>query len=158
VGTLLLGVFVVIAVLLPDEGRGAWGPGDRITFVGSGVLVLAVLALLSRPKVIADRDGVTVVNLTVKRRLEWAEVLRVNLRPGDPWVTLDLTDGTTLAAMGIQPGGGKAQALRSARQLRDLADTLGSGGPPGEGPGGRSRPSDGGPARGGPPHKGSADD
>ncbi|MFH8851235.1 S9 family peptidase, partial [Streptomyces rimosus] len=33
-----------------------------------------------------ELDGITVVNLTKKRELAWAQVLRVNLRQGDPWV------------------------------------------------------------------------
>ena len=72
-----------------------------------------MLALLSRPKVVADEAGVTVVNLTAQRRLEWAEILRVNLRPGDPWVFLDLSDGTSLPVLGIQPGIAKAARHRA---------------------------------------------
>ena len=126
VGISLLTVFTVVAVLLPSGGPTGWQLRDRIAFVTTGVVVCAVLALLARPKIVADRDGVTVVNLTVKRRLEWAELVRVNLRPGDPWVYLDLADGTTMAAMGIQPGVGKAKAVQAARQLRALAEALGS--------------------------------
>jgi hypothetical protein len=48
----------------------------------------------------------------------------VVLRPGDAWVHLDLADGTTLAVMGIQPGIAREQALRDARLLRSLAETL----------------------------------
>ncbi|MGO4751310.1 PH domain-containing protein, partial [Streptomyces sp. 2MCAF27] len=66
------------------------------------------------------------VNLTTKRRLAWAEVLRVNLRSGDPWVYLDLSDGTSLAAMGIQPGIAKARAIDDARALRALAERHGT--------------------------------
>ncbi|GAB2586718.1 PH domain-containing protein [Streptomyces capparidis] len=128
IGAVLLVVFTVIAVALPGgSGPGAWNLADRLTFVGSGLLIFAVLLVLSRPKVVADEDGVTVVNLTVRRRLAWAEVLRVNLRPGDPWVYLDLADGTTMAAMGIQPGVGRAQAIRDARTLRALAEARGTG-------------------------------
>ncbi|ADI05445.1 hypothetical protein SBI_02324 [Streptomyces bingchenggensis BCW-1] len=100
-------------------------PGEKLSFVFTGLLFLGVLALLSRPKVVADADGVTVVNLTTKRRLAWAEVLRVNLRPGDPWVYLDLSDGTSLPAMGIQPGIAKARAIGDARALRALAEQHG---------------------------------
>jgi hypothetical protein len=50
----------------------------------------------------------------------------VNLRPGDAWVHLDLADGTSLAAMGIQPGIGRDQALRDARALRALAEQHGT--------------------------------
>jgi hypothetical protein len=77
--------------------------------------------------VTADASGVTVVNLTTRRRLEWAEVLGVNLRPGDPWVSLDLADGTTLPAMGIQPGIAKQQAIADAATLRTLVESHGAG-------------------------------
>ncbi|MDX3077154.1 PH domain-containing protein [Streptomyces sp. MI02-7b] len=126
-GVGLLAAFVAIAVMLPADGARPWHTTDRLWMVLTGVLIAAVLVLLSRPKVVADRDGVTVVNLTTRRRLEWAQVIRVNLRPGDPWVFLDLADGTSLAAMGIQPGIGRARALRDARGLRALAEVHGSG-------------------------------
>ncbi|MFE9635988.1 PH domain-containing protein [Streptomyces sp. NPDC006463] len=101
--------------------------GERISFVFTAVLLSSVPVLLSRPKVVADEAGVTVVNLTTTRRLEWAQILRVNLRPGDPWVFLDLSDGTSLPALGIQPGVAKAQAIGDARALRALAETRGTG-------------------------------
>jgi hypothetical protein len=124
VGGVMLVTFTVVALAMPDP----WAATDRSTMIGTGLLIFALLVLLSRPRVVADRDGLTVVNLTTRRRLEWAEVLRVNLRAGDPWVYLDLADGTSLAAMGIQPGMAKEQALRHARQLRALADAYGTGG------------------------------
>lgn len=102
-------------------------PGERISFVFVAVLLSSVLVLLSRPKVVADETGVTVVNLTTTRRLEWAQILRVNLRPGDAWVFLDLSDGTTLPALGIQPGVARAQAIADARALRALAEAHGTG-------------------------------
>jgi Bacterial PH domain len=125
-GTALLAVFTVIAVLLPHDGARPWGTGERTGIVGTGLLILGVLMVLSRPKVVADRTGVTVVNLTTIRRLEWAEIVRVNLRSGDAWVQLDLADGTTLAAMGIQPGINRGQAIRDARALRALAESHGT--------------------------------
>ncbi|MCX5076535.1 PH domain-containing protein [Streptomyces sp. NPDC060334] len=103
-------------------------PGERISFIFVAILLSSVLVLLSRPKVVADEAGVTVVNLTTTRRLEWAQILRVNLRPGDPWVFLDLNDGTSLPALGIQPGVAKAQAIGDARALRALAESRGTGG------------------------------
>lgn len=129
VGAGLLTVLTVIALMMPSDGASPWGPGDRATMIITGVLVFALLAVLSRPKVVADDDGIIVVNLIARRRLDWAEVVRVNLRTGDPWVYLDLTDGTSLAAMGIQPGGGRDQAVRAARQLRALAEARGTGRP-----------------------------
>ncbi|MEU2791305.1 PH domain-containing protein [Streptomyces sp. NPDC007100] len=122
VGIAQLAVLTVIAVLLPKLGGG-----ERISFVFTGLIVLGVLLLLARPKVVARQEGITVVNLTTKRELAWAQVLRVNLRQGDPWVHLDLADGTSLPAMGIQPGIARDQAIRDARTLRALAEEHGSG-------------------------------
>ncbi|MFF1511772.1 PH domain-containing protein [Streptomyces sp. NPDC058326] len=118
-------MFVVItAVALMLERLG---PGERVSFVFTAALFLGVLVLLSRPKVVADDEGVTVVNITRTRRLAWAEILKVNLRPGDAWVFLDLSDGTSLPALGIQPGIAREAAIRDARALRVLAETHGTG-------------------------------
>ncbi|WDT90889.1 PH domain-containing protein [Streptomyces sp. SCSIO-PteL053] len=121
-----LATFLVITVIAMMLER--LNPGERASFVFVAALFFGVLALLSRPKVAADDTGVTVVNLTRTRRLAWEEILRVNLRSGDPWVFLDLSDGTSLPALGIQPGLAKQQAIRDARALRSLAETRGAAG------------------------------
>ncbi|MGW0906685.1 PH domain-containing protein [Streptomyces sp. NPDC002853] len=116
-GVAILVVLTVIALLIPGLS-----PGERLSFIFTGVLLLGVLMLLSRPKVVADESGVTVVNIATSRRLAWAEIVQVNLRPGDPWVFLNLSDGTSLPALGIQPGIAKQRAIEDARALRALAD------------------------------------
>ncbi|WP_046731956.1 PH domain-containing protein [Streptomyces humi] len=98
------------------------GPGEKLSFVVTGALIFWVLAQLARVKVVADESGVTVVNIAAKRHLQWAEILQVNLRPGDPWVFLDLSDGTSLPALGIQPGIAKQRAIADAKALRALAE------------------------------------
>ncbi|MEV6054945.1 PH domain-containing protein [Streptomyces sp. NPDC052107] len=98
------------------------GPGERASFFVTGALIFWVLAQISRVKVVADESGVTVVNIASRRRLEWAEIVQVNLRPGDPWVFLNLSDGTSLPALGIQPGLAKQRAIADAQALRALAD------------------------------------
>ncbi|MFI6447662.1 PH domain-containing protein [Kitasatospora sp. NPDC050543] len=115
---LLVVMFTVIAFALPAN----WQLNDRIAMVLSGVLFAGVGLLLARPKVSADAEGVTVVNFVRRRRLAWAEIVRVNFRQGDPWATLDLADGTSLPVVGIQPGLGRDQAIQAARALRDLVD------------------------------------
>ncbi|MFF0410814.1 PH domain-containing protein [Kitasatospora sp. NPDC004745] len=115
---LLVVLFAAMAVLLPAN----WQLNDRIMMVSSGVLFAAVGLMLARPRVRADAQGVTVVNFVRSRRLAWAEIVRVNFRQGDPWATLDLADGTSLAVVGIQSGVGKAQAIADARALRDLVE------------------------------------
>ncbi|GAA1326237.1 MULTISPECIES: PH domain-containing protein [unclassified Streptomyces] len=122
VGAVMFLVITAVALTLEQLS-----PGERASFVFTALLFFGVLALLSRPKVVANEDGVTVVNLTRTRRLSWAEILRVNLRVGDPWVFLDLSDGTSMPALGIQPGIAKQQAIRDARTLRALAESHGTG-------------------------------
>lgn len=114
----LVTVFTVIAFALPDN----WQLNDRLAMVTSGLVFGAVGLMLARPRVSADADGVTVVNFVRSRRLDWAEIVRVNFRQGDPWVTLDLSDGTALAAVGIQHAGGHEQAVQAARTLRDFVE------------------------------------
>ncbi|MDI5964741.1 PH domain-containing protein [Streptomyces sp. SL13] len=125
VGFAVLVTFTTVALLMPPPYAAA----ARVEMPPAGLLICALMVLLSRPKVVAAPDGVTVVNLLVKRRLAWAEVLGVHLRSGDPWVYLDLADGTSMAAMGIQPGNGKRLARRDAARLRDLAEAYGTGHP-----------------------------
>ncbi|WP_405605444.1 PH domain-containing protein [Streptomyces sp. NBC_01410] len=121
VGAVMFAVITAVALLLEKLSAG-----ERSSFIFTALLFFGVLALLSRPKVVADENGVTVVNLTRTRRLEWAEIVRVNLRPGDPWVFLDLSDGTSLPVLGIQPGIARAHAIRDARALRALAESRGT--------------------------------
>ncbi|MFI6854562.1 PH domain-containing protein [Streptomyces sp. NPDC050416] len=113
----ILVVITAVAMLLKQLS-----PAERLSFIVTALLLDAVLLLLARPKVVADESGVTVVNLTNKRRLEWAEILQVTLRPGDPWVFLNLSDGTSLPALGIQPGIARQRAIADARALRALAE------------------------------------
>ncbi|MFI9175750.1 PH domain-containing protein [Streptomyces lincolnensis] len=118
-------IFVVITTiaLLLEQLSG----GERLSFVFTGAILFGVLLMLSRPKVVADESGVTVVNIASRRRLAWAEIIQVNLRPGDPWVFLNLSDGTSLPALGIQPGIAKERAIADARTLRALAEARSTG-------------------------------
>ncbi|MFF0205419.1 PH domain-containing protein [Streptomyces sp. NPDC005017] len=113
-------IFVVVsAVALLLERLS---PGERISFVLTAALLSGVVLMLARPKVVADENGITVVNFASTRRLGWPEIVQVNLRVGDPWVFLDLSDGTSQPAIGIQPGIAKEQAIADARTLRALVE------------------------------------
>ncbi|WP_266378411.1 PH domain-containing protein [Streptomyces canus] len=116
-GAAIFVTITVIALLLEQLG-----PGERLSFIFTAALLAGVLFLLARVKVVADESGVTVQNIAGRRHLEWAEIIQVNLRPGDPWVFLNLSDGTSLPALGIQPGIAKQQAIADAKTLRALAE------------------------------------
>jgi hypothetical protein len=116
-GVAIFVVITTVAFLLEQLS-----PGERLSFIFTAALLAGVLALLARVKVVADESGVTVVNIVSRRRLDWAEIVQVNLRPGDPWVFLNLSDGTSLPALGIQPGIARERAIADARALRALAE------------------------------------
>ncbi|TYC11240.1 PH domain-containing protein [Actinomadura syzygii] len=97
---------------------------DRVLIVGFGVFIGWVLHMLARCRVTADESGLTVVNAFRTRRLEWPEVLGVSMTVGDPWPTLDLADGTSLGAMGIN-GAEKTLAARQLTELRALLHARG---------------------------------
>jgi len=102
-------VITVVAFLLEQLG-----PGERLSFLLTALLLAGVLVLLSRPRITADDSGVTVVNITSRHRLEWAQIIQVNLRPGDAWVFLDLSDRAGHPA-GHRPGTRRRRRAGPAR-------------------------------------------
>jgi hypothetical protein len=113
---------VGIAATLPSDGGESWSLGARVGVAAIGFGGALALLVLARPKVVADADGLKVVNMLRTHRLEWAQVVAVNLRSGDAWALLDLDDGTTLSAMGIKPTDGIAAARTAVAELRALVD------------------------------------
>lgn len=113
-------VFVVlagIAVLLPSEGPNGWGPGSRLAVVVFAMAVVWFMHRLAAVRVVTDEAGVEVVNVLTRRRLEWAEVVGVRLSRDDAWLMLDVSDGSSLAAMGVQ----RSEGELAQRQARDFA-------------------------------------
>ncbi|MFC9976024.1 PH domain-containing protein [Spirillospora sp. NPDC127200] len=114
-GAIMLGLIALAVVVAPQ-----FKLFDRVMIVLSGVLIAWILHMLARCRVIADDEGLTVVNAFRTRRLAWAEVVDADMGVGEPWPTLDLADGTSVGAMGIN---GTEKAL-SARQLAELQALL----------------------------------
>ncbi|MDE3720225.1 PH domain-containing protein [Nocardiopsis sp. N85] len=101
-GLLIIATMVVLAVILP----GDWRFMDRVMLVGLGAAIAAGLHLLARPRLVATEETVTVVNGIRTHVLWWAEIVDVRMPEGEPWPSVDLSDGTTLAVMGIQSADG----------------------------------------------------
>jgi len=107
----------------------AFPPEIRAKFTAFQILTIAALAAgavtcgyaLTRSRVDATDEGLVVVNGFKRRELEWSQVLAISLKPGSPWVVMDLSDGTTISAMGIQGSDG-ARAARHVRELRALVE------------------------------------
>jgi len=90
------------------------------TLIFLGLLALGVWFALMRCRISATEDRLIVVNGYRRREYEWAEIISVSLRRGAPWATIDLSDGTTIAAMGIQNADGQRGVI-AAKQLKALA-------------------------------------
>ncbi len=68
-----------------------------------------------------DERGITVRNLMLTRRLEWAQVVAVRFGQGRPWVQLDLSDGDVLAVMGVQQSDGERASAEAGRMAALVA-------------------------------------
>lgn len=111
-------VLTVVAFLLPG-GEGGWGLPSRLSVVVFAAAVAWFLHRLADVRLVADQDGVEVVNILVRRRFEWAEVVSVRMTRDDPWLTLDISDGSSIPAMGVQRSEG-ALAQRQVEHVRRL--------------------------------------
>ena len=126
----VLATMLFLAVALPDEGRSGWGIYSRLGVVAVGLVIVAFLHRLGSVRVATSESGVLVVNVMNRRRLEWAEIVGVRLLSGDAWMVLDLSDGKSLSAMGIQHSEGERgqqQAQAFARAVQQHTRTPGHG-------------------------------
>jgi hypothetical protein len=122
-GGLLLLVALGLWFAFPPEIRAQFTSLQIATVLGLGLLLYSCGFALARSRLVARADGLVVVNGYRTRRLEWNEVLAITLRAGSPWALLDLSDGTTVAAMGIQGSDGP-RAVQQVRELRALVAQL----------------------------------
>ena len=122
-GGLLLVVALGMWFALPANVRDQFSVAQIVTILGLGAMMYACGYALARSRVVARTEGLTVVNGYKTRRFEWNEVLAVQLRSGSPWAMLDLSDGTSVAAMGIQGSDGP-RAVQQVREVRALVARL----------------------------------
>lgn len=124
-GTVLgVGLIVVVVFLwigFDAETRAKFTTFQRGTVFAIGLLGFAVWFALVRSRVVAEDGRLVVVNGYKRREFEYAEVVGVHLPPGAPWVTLDLADGSTVSAMGIQGSDG-SRAKQAVRELRGVVE------------------------------------
>lgn len=127
VGVALVAGAGFLVLSLPVIAPNRSTAGDRLGIVAVAALGAAILARHALVKAVPDADGLAVHNLVRWRRVAWAQVVSVRFGQGRPWVSLDLSDGTTLAVMAIQAADG-ARGLHEAGRLAALVE-WGSGAP-----------------------------
>lgn len=129
---LLVATCVVIGVSFDSDIRRTFSASQIVTMLVMLLAILAALHALGRSRVDATAEGLTVVNGYRTHQVAWNDVVLVALRPGMPWVVLDLvsrdgSDGVeaegvdTLSAMGIQGSDG-TRAQRQVATLRGLVE------------------------------------
>ncbi|MGA8846436.1 MAG: PH domain-containing protein [Nocardioides sp.] len=121
-GGVLFFMITLLWIGFDDETRAAVTPFQRGTAIAMFLLGFASLHALIRSKVEAHPDRLVVINGYRRHEYAWAEIIAVRLNPGAPWVSLDLADGTSASALGIQGSDG-ARAKTAVRQLRLLLDS-----------------------------------
>lgn len=118
-GAVLVAVCAFAWFAFDEETRAKFTPFQRGTLVFMGLLFFSAGFAMARSRVVAEVDQLVVVNGFRRHAYAWAEVLAIHLPPGAPWAVLDLSDGTSQPAMGIQGSdGGRAQ--RAVAELRLL--------------------------------------
>ena len=115
----LLGTVLVIWLAFSPHVRAQFSVLQRATVIVFGLAAAACGHALARSRVEARPDSITVINGYRSRRYDWNEVVAITLPTGSPWATVDLSDGTSIAAMGIQGSDG-ARAVSAVRQVRRL--------------------------------------
>lgn len=119
-------LFGVLALLIPSVAGGAnWGVADRLMFFSIGLAIGALAYRYATIEAIPSREGLHVRNLIVSRHLDWPEILSVQFGGGDPWPSLDLSDGDSLGIMAIQKADaeyGRSEASRLAALVQAFGE------------------------------------
>lgn len=123
-------LFVASAAAAATIPGTEWTLLDRLYLFALGAAISALLWRYSMIEARPSRDGLTVRNLFVTRRLDWPLVVRMQFGGGAPWVGLDLSDGDTVAVMAIQKADG-AHGRAMAARLAALIEFHSAAEPPG---------------------------
>lgn len=117
----IVAVSTVVAVLLKSSSTGvvAFGTADQVAIVAVGLTLSAGVLWLSRARVDADAQQISVRNIVGSYRLPWSLVRAVRFDRRSPWATLLLTNGEEVAVLAVQAVDAE-RALAAVRGLRAL--------------------------------------
>lgn len=122
-GLALAAVLTAIWFGFSPETRAAFTVLQRLTLLGFGIAMVLVGYALGRSRVDAREDGLLAVNGFRSHFHPWEQIARITLRDGAPWSLLELTDGTTAPAMGIQGSDGR-RAVEQVKRLRAIQSAM----------------------------------
>lgn len=110
--------FLICAVLLPHTTDGVnFTAADQFGMAGTGLLVAVGILSLTRPRLLADRDGLDVRSFFGSyRHVDWDLVARVEFPPKARFARLVLPGDELIALYAVQ----RADTERSVAVMRDL--------------------------------------
>jgi len=109
--------FTLSAVVVPGQAaqKGDWAISDRILMFLMGVAIAWFLLRFAQIRAVPTREGLTVRNLLITRKLEWAEIVHLQFGGGSPWAYLDTADFETVPLMAVQKADGEFGRAEAAR-------------------------------------------
>jgi hypothetical protein len=116
-GVVLFGVSAAVWFSFGEETRDKFTVLQRLTLVAFGLAAAVAGYAMGRSRIDAREDGLLVVNGFRSHHYPWPAVVGATLRAGGPWAIVELDDGSTAAAMGIQGSDGN-RAVGQVRRLR----------------------------------------
>lgn len=120
--TLIFVVFAAVAFTLrgkTESGKSFFHTEDQLAMTLLGLLAAAGVLMFTRPRLVANRDGVRVRNLLGWIEIPWEVVTAVRFDRGSPWVTLNLADDDLITVMAVQAAD-KDYAITTVRTLRAM--------------------------------------
>jgi hypothetical protein len=117
---MLVGAVTFLWLAMPAEVREQFTWTQRVTILMFFAAILLALWGMFRTSVAISDSGLVITNIFKVRSYDWAQVLAISLRRGDPWAVLDLSDGTSVVAMAIQGSDG----LRTKGVLREIGEQI----------------------------------
>lgn len=120
VATVILVAFVAAGLLLRVGSSGVnFRVADQVAMILIGVLGAGTVLLLTRPRVRAGAQGVTVRNILGDRVYPWAYIRGVAFPDRKSWARLELTDDDYVPMLAIRSND-KAHAADAIERLRAL--------------------------------------
>ena len=114
---LLIGV---VAYALPPEVRAKFDLIQLGTLCLFALVIVVLTWSLLRCRVDLTESGLVVVNGFARHEYVWPQVVAATMAEGHPWAVLDLSDGTSVAAVGIQAADGE----RARAQIQVLREHI----------------------------------
>jgi hypothetical protein len=102
-----------------DSGKSVFHVEDQVAMTLLGLVAAVGVLWFTRPRIIADDEGIRVRNLLGWIDIPWEVISAVRFDRGSPWAMIDLADDDVIAVMAVQAAD-KDYAITTVRALRAM--------------------------------------